>query len=203
LALGFSFILGLMLIGLTGGIGSGKSTVARRWVELGATEIDADVLAREVVNPGTEGLRLVAERFGADLIQSDGTLDRQLLAKRAFADSESRKDLEGILHPLIQSLAREKVAGLTGHVVYTIPLLVETNSQLPFDKVVTISCPESVRLDRLVSSRAMSPEDARARIASQATDEMREARADVVIDSNCSLEELQTKADSTFRALTA
>jgi len=203
LALGFSFILGLMLIGLTGGIGSGKSTVARRWVELGATEIDADVLAREVVSPGTQGLRLVAERFGADLIQSDGTLDRQLLAKRAFSDSESRKDLEAILHPLIQSLAREKVAGVAGHVVYTIPLLVETNSQLPFDKVVTISCPESVRLDRLASSRGMSPEDARARIASQATDEMREARADVVIDSNCSLAELQAKADATFRALTA
>jgi len=203
LALGFSFILGLMLIGLTGGIGSGKSTVARRWVELGATEIDADVLAREVVSPGTQGLRLVAERFGADLIQSDGTLDRQLLAKRAFSDSESRKDLEAILHPLIQSLAREKVAGVAGHVVYTIPLLVETNSQLPFDKVVTISCPESVRLDRLASSRGMSPEDARARIASQATDEMREARADVVIDSNCSMSELEAKADSTFRALTA
>lgn len=203
MVLGFSFILGLMLIGLTGGIGSGKSTVAQRWVALGATEIDADLLAREVVNPGTEGLGLVAERFGADLVQSDGTLNRQLLAQRAFSSPENRKDLEAILHPLIQKLAREKVAGVEGHVVYTIPLLVETNSQLPFDKVVTISCPEDVRLERLVSSRSMSPEDAKARIASQATDAMREARADVVIDSDCSLAELQTRADATYLALTA
>lgn len=203
MALGFSFILGLMLIGLTGGIGSGKSTVAKRWVELGATEIDADQLAREVVYPGTRGLQLVSERFGSDLIQADGTLNRQLLAQRAFADAQSRKDLESIMHPLIQALAKEKVAGVQGHVVYTIPLLVETNSQLPFDKVVTISCPEEVRLQRLVESRGMSKEDALSRIASQATDAMREARADVVIDSNCSLSELVARADSTFKALTA
>jgi dephospho-CoA kinase len=203
MALGFSFILGLMLIGLTGGIGSGKSTVAKRWVELGATEIDADQLAREVVYPGTQGLQLVSERFGLDLIQGDGSLNRQLLAQRAFADAQSRKDLESILHPLIQALAKEKVAGVQGHVIYTIPLLVETNSQLPFDKVVTVSCPEEVRLQRLVESRGMSKEDALARIASQATDALREARADVVIDSNCSLSELEARADSTFKALTA
>jgi len=192
-----------MLIGLTGGIGSGKSTVANRWVALGATEIDADKLAREVVNPGTEGLSMVAARFGADLIQEDGTLNRALLAQRAFGSEADRKDLEGILHPLIQKLAKEKVAGVSGHVVYTIPLLVETNSQLPFDKVVTISCPEEVRLERLVGSRGMSESDARARFASQASDAQREARADVVIDSNCSLQELEARADAAFVSLTA
>jgi dephospho-CoA kinase len=192
-----------MLIGLTGGIGSGKSTVANRWVELGATEIDADKLAREVVNPGTQGLRQVSERFGEDLIRPDGTLDRGLLAQRAFANESDRKDLEAILHPLIQQLAKEKVAGVSGHVVYTIPLLVETNSQLPFDKVVTISCPEDIRLERLVNSRGMSEADARARFASQASDAQREARADVVIDSNCTLAELQARADAVFISLTA
>lgn len=192
-----------MLIGLTGGIGSGKSTVANRWVALGATEIDADKLAREVVNPGTEGLSMVAARFGADLIQEDGTLNRALLAQRAFGSEADRKDLEGILHPLIQKLAKEKVAGVSGHVVYTIPLLVETNSQIPFDKVVTISCPEEVRLERLVGSRGMSESDARARFASQASDAQREARADVVIDSNCSLQELEARADAAFVSLTA
>lgn len=192
-----------MLIGLTGGIGSGKSTVASRWVALGATEIDADKLAREVVGPGTAGLMAVADLFGTDLVQADGTLNRSLLAERAFGTAESRKDLEAILHPLIQQLAKEKVSGVQGHVVYTIPLLVETNSQLPFDKVVTVSCPEDVRLERLVRSRGMSESDARARIASQATDAEREARADVVIDSNCSLEELEQRADATYRALTA
>jgi dephospho-CoA kinase len=192
-----------MLIGLTGGIGSGKSTVANRWVALGATEIDADKLAREVVNPGTEGLSMVAARFGADLIQEDGTLNRALLAQRAFGSETDRKDLEAILHPLIQKLAKEKVAGVSGHVVYTIPLLVETNSQLPFDKVVTISCPEEVRLARLVGSRGMSEADARARFASQASDAQREARADVVIDSNCSLQELEARADAAFVSLTA
>ena len=192
-----------MLIGLTGGIGSGKSTVANRWVELGATEIDADKLAREVVDPGTQGLRQVAERFGEDLIRGDGTLDRGLLAQRAFANESDRKDLEAILHPLIQQLAKAKVAGVSGHVVYTIPLLVETNSQLPFDKVVTISCPEDIRLARLVNSRGMSEADARARFASQASDAQREARADVVIDSNCTLAELQARADAVFASLTA
>jgi dephospho-CoA kinase len=192
-----------MLIGLTGGIGSGKSTVASRWVALGATEIDADILAREVVYPGTVGLEAVATRFGADLIQADGTLNRPLLAQRAFSSESDRKDLEAILHPLIQKLAKEKVAGVSGHVVYTIPLLVETNSQLPFDKVVTISCPEHVRLERLMRTRGMSEADAKARFASQASDAEREARADVVIDSNCTLEELGARADAAFASLTA
>jgi dephospho-CoA kinase len=192
-----------MLIGLTGGIGSGKSTVASRWVALGATEIDADLLAREVVYPGTEGLKAVATRFGTDLIQADGTLNRPLLAQRAFSSESDRKDLEAILHPLIQKLAKQKVAGVSGHVVYTIPLLVETNSQLPFDKVVTISCPEDVRLERLIRSRGMSEADARARFASQASDAEREARADLVINSNCTLEELEARADAAFVSLTA
>ena len=188
-----------MLIGLTGGIGSGKSTVAKRLVELGATEIDADVLAREVVEPGSEGLKQVTVRFGADLVRSDGSLDRGLLAERAFGDSQSRKELEGILHPLIQELSRLRIAETQGVVVYTIPLLVETNAALPFDKIITVSAPENVRIDRLLKSRGMTSQEAQARISAQATDSQREAIADFVIESDCSMEELMKRVDNVFQ----
>ena len=187
-----------MLIALTGGIGSGKSTVARRWVELGATEIDADVLAREVVAPGSTGLALVAKQFGSEVLASDGTLDRAALAKIAFSSEENRKLLESILHPLIQQLALEKVEGLSGVIVYTIPLFVESNSKLKFDKVVTISCDEAVRVKRLVESRGMSQGEAISRISAQASDAQREAVSDIVIDSNCTMAELVGRADSVF-----
>ena len=189
-----------MLIALTGGIGSGKSTVARRWVELGATEIDADVLAREVVSPGSTGLALVAKQFGSEVLAADGTLDRAALAKIAFSSEENRKLLESILHPLIQQLALEKVEGLSGVIVYTIPLFVESNSKLKFDKVVTISCDEAVRVKRLVESRGMSEGEAISRISAQASDAQREAVSDIVIDSNCTMAELVSRADSAFES---
>ena len=184
-----------MLIGLTGGIGSGKSTVAKRLVELGATEIDADLLAREVVAPGTEGLEAVAGRFGEDLVNADGSLDRALLAQRAFSSEENRKALETILHPLIQRLSRERISQAAGLVVYTIPLLVETDSTLPFDKIVTVSAPEDVRVERLVQSRGMTETEAKARIAAQASDAQREAIADFVINADCTMEELFAQVD--------
>ena len=190
-----------MLIALTGGIGSGKSTVASEWVRLGATEIDADVLAREVVEPGTEGLRQVALEFGPEVLSADGSLDRAALAERAFSSPEKRQKLESILHPLIQQRALSKVEKVQGVVVYTIPLFVESKSKLKFDKVVTISCPAEVRLNRLLG-RGLSEEQARARIASQATDAQREAVADVVIDSNCEKEELLAKAKQVYLELT-
>uniref|UniRef100_UPI0040477783 dephospho-CoA kinase n=1 Tax=Aquiluna sp. TaxID=2053504 RepID=UPI0040477783 len=184
-----------MLIGLTGGIGSGKSTVAKRLVELGATEIDADLLAREVVAPGTEGLEAVAGRFGEDLVNADGSLDRALLAQRAFSSEENRKALEAILHPLIQRLSRERISQAAGLVVYTIPLLVETDSTLPFDKIVTVSAPEDVRVERLLQSRGMTETEAKARIAAQASDAQREAIADFVINADCTKEELFAQVD--------
>jgi dephospho-CoA kinase len=190
-----------MLIALTGGIGSGKSTVASEWVRLGATEIDADVLAREVVEPGTEGLRQVVLEFGPEVLSADGSLDRAALAEKAFSSPEKRQKLESILHPLIQQLALGKVEKVQGVIVYTIPLFVEGESKLKFDKVVTISCPEAVRLKRLVS-RGFTEEQARARIASQATDAQREAVADVVIDSHCEKAELLTKAKQVYLELT-
>lgn len=187
-----------MLIALTGGIGSGKSTVARRWVELGATEVDADVLAREVVEPGSVGLEQVTQEFGSSVLSQSGTLDRAALAKIAFANDANRVKLESILHPLIQDLALQKVSNLEGIVVYTIPLFVESKSKLQFDRVVAISCDEEVRVGRLIEHRGMNEAEAKSRIAAQATDSEREAVADLVIDSNCSLEELIQKADAIY-----
>ena len=191
-----------MLIGLTGGIGSGKSTVAQRLTDLGATEIDSDVLAREVVAPNTAGIKEVAKRFGEDLIAADGSLDRALLAQRAFASESERKDLEAILHPLIQKLSREKINAASGVVVYTIPLLVETDSSLPFDKIITISAPEQIRIERLMASRGMSEQQAKERIAAQATDVQREAVADYVINSDCSMQELFDQVDRVYAEAT-
>ena len=187
-----------MLIALTGGIGSGKSTVARRWVELGATEVDADLLAREVVEPGSIGLEQVVQEFGPSVLTQSGNLDRAALAKIAFANDANRVKLESILHPLIQDLALKKVSNLEGIIVYTIPLFVESKSKLQFDKVVAISCDENVRVDRLIEQRGMNEAEARSRIAAQASDSEREAVADLVIDSTCSLEELIQKSDEIY-----
>jgi dephospho-CoA kinase len=191
-----------MLIALTGGIGSGKSTVAAEWVRLGAIEVDADQLAREVVEPGQPGLSALVAEFGDQVLNETGRLNRAKLAELSFSDPATRKRVESLLHPLIQQLAAQRtVASNQGVVVYTIPLLVETQSPLRFDKVVTISCPEQVRIERLLA-RGMSREDALRRIASQATDAEREERSDVVIDSNCTLPELLTRARDVFKALT-
>ena len=191
-----------MLIALTGGIASGKSTVARQFVHLGATEIDADILAREVVEPGTVGLRQVVDAFGSEVLNQDGSLNRAELARVAFASPVARKQLEGILHPLIQELAGKKISETKGVIVYTIPLLVETKSPLSFDHIITVSAPESLRIQRLMEHRGMSEQEARSRIASQSSDAQREAVADHVIDSNCSLSELQDRATGVFNEIT-
>lgn len=191
-----------MLIALTGGIGSGKSTVASEWVRLGAIEIDADQLAREVVEPGQPGLAALVAEFGEQVLDATGQLNRAKLAEISFSDPGTRKKVESLLHPLIQELAAQRTKlNSQGVIVYTIPLLVETQSPLRFDKVVTISCPESIRIERLLA-RGMSREDAVRRIASQATDAEREARSDVVIDSNCTFPELLSRARDVYKALT-
>lgn len=190
-----------MLIALTGGIGSGKSTVAAEWVRLGATEVDSDVLAREVVEPGSPGLASVVSTFGNSVLTQTGELNRSKLAELVFANPEAKVSLERILHPLIQNLALERTNSLTGVVVYTIPLLVETNSKLKFDRIVTVSCPEEVRIQRLVQ-RGLSEQDARQRISAQASDVSREGIADLVIDSNCTKEQLLERARSAYTELT-
>jgi dephospho-CoA kinase len=192
-----------MLIALTGGIASGKSTVARQFVALGATEIDADLLAREVVEPGSAGLAAVTEAFGTAVLAEDGSLDRQALATIAFSDEQSRKRLESILHPLIQQLSSECIKNTNGVVVYTIPLLVETKSPLKFDHIIAVSAPVETRVQRLIQHRGMTEQAARARINAQSSDAERESIADTVISSDCSMEELVSRATSAYLELTA
>jgi dephospho-CoA kinase len=192
-----------VLIGLTGGIGSGKSTVARRWVELGATEIDADLLAREVVEPGTKGLDSLVKAFGNGVLQSSGELDRKRLGALIFKDQSARLKVEAILHPLIQELAAKRVAATTGMIVYSIPLLVETKSKLRFDKIIAISCSEETRIERLIETRSMTKGQARLRIEAQASDKEREAMADLVINSDCPLPEFLKKVDAAYESLSA
>ena len=176
----------MFLIGLTGGIAAGKTTVASHWVSLGAIEIDADKLAREVVEPGTQGLKRISETFGEAVIQADGSLDRQALGEVIFNDAAKRKALEEIIHPLVRQRAQELLAELPDHaiVIYTVPLLVEANVSLPFDVIVSVEAPEADRVKRLVSSRGMSQEHALARIKSQASAIERAAAADYILNSN-------------------
>ncbi len=179
----------MTLIGLTGGIAAGKSTIGRRLAELGAIRIDADQLARDAVAVGSPGLARVAEAFGADrVIRSDGSLDRAALGAIVFADAEALARLNGIVHPEVQRLfAGAQAAALAADpdavVVYEIPLLVEAARELPFDLVVVAEAPSEVRVARMVELRGMSEADARGRIANQASDAERRAVADVVIDT--------------------
>lgn len=182
----------MLRIGLTGGIASGKSEVGRLLESYGAVLIDADVLAREVVEPGTDGLAEVVAAFGPDVLGSDGRLDRSKLGGLVFGDPEARARLEAIVHPRVRARAREleRAAAEDAVVVHMIPLLVETGQGADFDLVVVVDVPEQVQLDRLVRSRGLTPEDAKSRIAAQASRERRRAIADVVLDNSGSLDDL-------------
>ncbi|NNH75694.1 dephospho-CoA kinase [Nocardia uniformis] len=176
----------MLRIGLTGGMGAGKSTVARSLVERGAVLVDSDVIAREVVAPGTVGLAALVAAFGADILAADGSLDRPALAAKAFATDEARQTLNSITHPLVGQRTAELIAAAPadGIVVQDIPLLVE-NGLAPFmNLVVIVDAAEETRLRRLVEFRGIDEADARARIAAQATDAQRRAVADVVLDNN-------------------
>ncbi len=175
----------MYLVGLTGGIASGKSTVASAWVELGGIEIDADQLAREVVEPGTPGLAAVKAAFG-DSVISNGALDRSALGQLVFANTDKRKQLEAIVHPLVRELAAKKIAELPNDsiVIYNVPLLVEAAVDLDFDKVVTVEAPSEKQIERLVSIRKMNREEAERRVAAQASPAQRANAADVILNSN-------------------
>jgi len=191
------------LVGLTGGIAAGKSAVAARWVELGAVEIDADVLAREAVAEGTQGLREVIGEFGSDVLLPDGTLDRAALAAVVFNDPSKRERLEAIVHPRVRMLAEQRFEQLPKDsiVVYTVPLLVEAGVSLPFDKVVTVEAPEQVRIDRLIETRGLTQAEAVARIKNQASPTERANRADAILNSNQSLQLLLKDAESLWKQI--
>jgi dephospho-CoA kinase len=181
-----------VLIGLTGGIGAGKSTVARLLAERGALILDADVAAREVVAPGTDGLAAVAEAFGDAVLNPDGALDRAALASLVFADQDRRAVLNGIVHPRVRAWMAERVmtAPEGSVVVQDIPLLVEAGLAKLFELVVVVDAADAVRIARLVSDRGMTEAEARARIAAQAPREQRLAAADVVIGNDGTPEQL-------------
>ncbi|GAA2069550.1 dephospho-CoA kinase [Williamsia deligens] len=185
-------------MGLTGGIGAGKSTVARVFADRGAYLIDADVIAREVVAPGTDGLAQLVAEFGDDILDADGALDRPALAARAFVDEDSRKRLNGITHPLVGARTWEllQAAPDDAVVVQDIPLLVEGGMAAWFHLVVIVHADIGTRLARLTEQRGMDRDDALARIRSQADDEQRRAVADVWLDNSGSAEDLAVAAAS-------
>ena len=190
----------MYLIGLTGGIASGKSLVSTRLAELGATIVDADVLAREVVEPGTEGLAAIEAHFGPDVISADGTLNRPALGAIIFADPEQREKLNSITHPAVWRRARELFdkAASDEVVVYDVPLLVEgaKGRQLDFDLIAVVDASAETRLQRMVELRGMTREEAAHRLNSQASDAERLAIADVVIDNNGTVERTLEQVDS-------
>lgn len=193
-----------MRVGLTGGVASGKSTVARLLGGRGAVVIDADVLAREAVAAGTSGLAEVVEVFGPGVLTGDGELDRPAVGAIVFADEARRRVLEGIIHPRVRARAAEIEAAVPPDavVVHDIPLLAETGQGNSFDAVVVVDVPAGTQVDRMVEQRGMSREDAEARVAAQASREQRLAVATYVVDNTGSLKELRTRVAEVYADLT-
>ena len=192
-----------MRIGLTGGIASGKSTVARKLEQLGAFTIDADVLARDVVALGTEGLKAVVARFGNSVLAADGSLDRSVLARVIFADPQARADLNAIIHPLVRERAAEleAAAPVGAVVVHVIPLLVETGQQDRFDAVVVVDPTVEEQLRRLTRRDGLTQTAAEQRVAAQASREERLGAATHVIDSSGPVRETMRQVDELWQNL--
>ena len=198
----------MLRVGLTGGIGSGKSEVSRRLAARGAVLIDADVAARRVVEPGSPGLKQIAAAFGDDVLLPDGSLNRERLGGAVFADPSLRSKLNEIVHPLVRQwmdtaertvLQAAEPPGPV--VVHDVPLLAESRGKGSFDLVIVVDVPPEVQVERLVSLRGMAPDQARARMAAQASREQRLAVADVVIDNAGSLDDLDRQVDEVWADL--
>ncbi len=195
-----------IILGLTGGIATGKSTVAKMFQERGAHIIDADRIAREVVEPGEEGWRRVQERFGAKVFRPDGTLDRAALRKIVFNDEGARQDLNNLLHPLIRSRMRDKSRQLAsqfpqGIIILDIPLLFESKLTHLVEKVIVVYIPELIQLERLIARSGLSKEEAQKMVQAQLPIEEKKARADVVIDNSGSITETERQVDHLWKWL--
>jgi len=190
-------------VGLTGGIGAGKSEVSRRLESYGAVVIDADVLARQVVAPGTPGLAQVVEAFGEGVLGLDGSLDRERLGEIVFADTSLREKLNAIVHPLVGARMREleEAADDAAIVVHDVPLLAENRLADGFDEVVVVDVPPRVQAERLARDRGMTPEQAEARMRAQASREERLAVATIVVDNSSSLAELDRETGDLWAEL--
>jgi dephospho-CoA kinase len=194
----------VLLVGLTGGIGSGKSTVARLLEKRGAVVFDADLLAREAVEPGTPGHAAVIERFGADVLAPGGELDREALASIVFADPAARRDLEQIVHPEVRRLfaeGSEAYRDTDRVVVFSAPLLVETGMHTAFEVLVVVSATIATQIERLMRQRGMSEPSIRARIDAQAPLEDKAAAADFLVDNEGSLGELERQVEQLWNDL--
>jgi len=194
----------MLLVGLTGGIGAGKSTVARLLAERGAVVIDADSIVRELQQPGTDVFRAIAERFGDQVVASDGSLDRERLADIVFRDEDARSALNAIVHPAVYAVMAERIAGVKDGnrvVVLDIPLLAEAGGGGGMDLVVVVEADEEARVARVVAERGLRAEDVRARMDAQASSDQREALADVVVRNNGSVEALQAQVDELWARL--
>jgi dephospho-CoA kinase len=187
----------MLTVGLTGGIGSGKSTVSSHLVSLGATVIDYDVVARQIVEPGMPALAAIAQRFGADVIAADGTMDRAKVGAIVFADPSALEALNAITHPAIHHLVSQQVAAAPAGavVVHDNPLLVEMGAASRCDVVVVVDVPIEVQVQRLMANRGMTEDEALARINAQATREQRTGVADEIIDNTGSVEDLRTRVE--------
>ncbi len=193
----------MLTVGLTGGIGAGKSEVSRLLVERGAVLIDADRIAREVVEPGTPGLAAVVQAFGEEILAEDGSLDRPRLGALVFNDPDKLATLNSIVHPLVGARSREleEAAPEDAVVVHDVPLLTENGLARLYDVVIVVDAGTGTQLDRLVRLRGMSEEDARARMAAQATREQRRAVADIVIDNDVPLDALEHRVKEVWADL--
>lgn len=197
-----------MLVALTGGIAAGKSTVARMLADCGATIVDADVLAREAVAPGSPGLAVVVREFGKQILAPDGALNRPALGKIIFDDDSARRRLEAIVHPEVARLSAEAFTAAAeshpgGVIIYDVPLLVEAGRKVEFDAVIVVEASDALRLQRLTTERGLSQEEAASRLAAQATNEQRRAVADFVVSTETSLDETRREVELLYEKLLA
>lgn len=194
-----------MVLGITGGIASGKTTVAQAFQALGAVVVSADVLAREIVRPGTKTLQQIAEYFGRQVLREDGTLNRQLMAELVFNDDQARMALNGITHPAIAALARTRLReaeqGGAALVIYDAPLLFEVGADRQVDKVLVVKVDGEVQLDRLMARDGINRQQALARVASQMPQEEKVARADFVVENSGTEKETQAQVRSLMEYL--
>lgn len=196
----------MLLVGLTGGIGTGKSTVARMLEKRGAVVFDADVLARQAVAPGTPGFDKVVERFGPNVLAPGGGLDREALASIIFSDPAARRDLEGIVHPEVRRMFAEGCEEYRDSdrvVVFSAPLLVETGMHTAFDLLIVVSAPVATQIERLMRGRGMAERDVQARIAAQLPLEAKAEVADVLVGNEGTLEDLEGRVERVWRDLDA
>jgi len=194
----------LILVGLTGGLASGKSTVAAFLARRGAIVVDADELSRRAVAPGTPGLARIVETFGPEVLDPAGGLDRSALAKIVFADERKRRTLESIVHPEVFRLLGRVVAGYRATdavVVFDAPLIVETGFDRACDFLIVVSAPDDAQIARVARTRGMSEEEARARIASQASPVEREGRAHIVLRNEGTIEDLERRVEPLWEEL--